>query len=111
MLKEVLYLLPVLTVAMAMNTLTGVYQKIGIEQVKFDWKVFFNGIVKFIIILACLVGTAYCCEHVSFLELNEFAPNLIMQLGITSYVGKVALNIYNIFKAHVGDNVVDESEG
>lgn len=110
MLKEVLSLLPVLAVAMSMNTLTGVYKKIGIEQVKFDWKVFCNGIVKFIIILACLLGTAYCCEHVAFLELNEFAPNLIMQLGITSYVGKVAFNIYNIFKSKLGDTHTDENQ-
>ena len=111
MLKEVLYLLPVLAVAMAMNTLTGVYQKIGIERVQFDLSVFLNGIAKIAIILICLVGTAYCCEHVEFLELNEFAPNLIIQLAITGYVGKVALNIYNIFKAHVGDGFVDENEG
>ena len=111
MLKEVLHLLPVLTVSMIMNTLTGVYQKIGIEQVKFDWKVFVHGIIKFIIVLACLIGTAYCCENVSFLELNEFAPNLIIQLGITGYVGKVAFNIYNIIKSSVSDSHIDESEG
>lgn len=96
---------------MVMNMLTGLYNKIGVAKTKFDFKIFMNGIVKLLIILLCLVGTAYCCESVSFLELNEFAPDLIMQLSITGYISKVAYNVYNILKSHVSDNVVDESEG
>lgn len=111
MLTEVFSLLPVLLTAMIMNTLTGVYQKIGIEKITFNWSIFLNGLVKLIIILVCLIGCAYCCEQVSFLELNEFAPNLIMQLGITGYVGKVACNIYKIITSHVSENVGDPNEG
>jgi hypothetical protein len=111
MLKEVFNLLPVLVVAMTMNTLTGVYQKVGVEKIPFNWNIFCNGVIKLFIILGCLVGCAYCCEQVAFLELNEFAPHLIMQLGITGYVGKVAYNLLNIIKTHVSDNTVDPNEG
>lgn len=111
MLTEVLSLLPVLLTAMVMNTLTGVYQKIGIEKIGFDWKIFINGVIKLVIIFTCLLGCAYCCDQVTFLDLGEMAPTLIIEVGITGYVGKVAYNLFNIIKSHVSSPQLDTNEG
>lgn len=102
MLNEVLGLCPVLLIMMFLNNLCGIYNKIGIEKIPFDFKKLFNGILKTSIIFASLIGISYACDCVDFLNI-ENTPLLIIKGAIVAYGAKVSGYVYKIVNASVGD--------
>ena len=102
MLHEVLILIPALLIAMLMNTLTGTYQKIGIEHIVFDKTIFFNGLIKLAIVFVSLVGLAYLCDTVAFLTLEE-TPLDMLKAAITFFGAKAGVNLYKILKGSVSE--------
>lgn len=102
MMANVLALIPVLAIMMIINVATGVYHKIGIEKIAFDWKIFINGIIKSLIVFGALIGLAYCCDAVDFLEL-ENTPIIMLKSVIVGYGAKVSVTLYNILRGNVSD--------
>ena len=93
--EEILKLLPVLAVAIAMNTATGVYYNVGTNKMQFKLSMLLSGIVKAVIIGFCFVGSAYCFE-VTDLATVGVTPQLIMNAAITLYMGKAMASFMKI---------------
>ena len=111
MLNEVIKLLPILLVVMGLNNLCGIYKKIGIEGISFDWRVFINGIIKTAIVFIGLIGIAYACDNVDFLDI-ENTPVIIIKGAIVAYGAKVSAYLYKIVNANVSDTeYIDEDLG
>ena len=56
---DILHMLPPLIVLMIANILLGLYAKIGIEEIEFDWKKLVSGIIKAVIIGIAALSLAY----------------------------------------------------
>ena len=57
--SDILHMLPPLIVLMVANILLGLYAKIGVEQITFDWKKLVSGIIKAVIIGIAALSLAY----------------------------------------------------
>jgi uncharacterized membrane protein len=52
-----------LGVAAAVNWALGLYDKIGVEQLSWDWKEFIRGAVKVGIIVGSVIGLGFAWQH------------------------------------------------
>ena len=52
-----------LGVAAAVNWALGLYDKIGVEQLTWDWKEFIRGAVKIGIIVGSVIGLGFAWQH------------------------------------------------
>ena len=109
MFSEVVNMIPILVIVMVLNTLCGVYNKIGIEKITFDCKIFINGLIKSLIVFVSLIGLAYCCDKVDFMNL-ETTPLVMIKGAIVGYGAKVGVSIFNILKSNVSDVVTENIE-
>lgn len=98
--EEILKLLPVLAIAIAMNTATGVYYNVGTNKMQFELSVLLSGVVKALIIGGCFVGSAYCFE-VTDLSTMGVTPQLIMNAAITLYMGKALASFMKILGVEI----------
>lgn len=111
MLNEVLGLCPVLLIMMVLNNLCGIYNKIGIEKIPFNFKKLLNGVIKTSIIFISLIGISYACDSVDFLNIDN-TPVLIVKGAIVAYGAKVSSYLYKIVNANVSDTeYIDEDLG
>ncbi len=92
---EILKLLPVLTVAIAMNIGAGLYYSVGTKNLTFDCKKLISGIIKAIIVAGMFVGTAYCFEATDLSSIGV-TPIFVMMSAITLYVTKALISLGKI---------------
>lgn len=52
-----------LGVAAAINWAMGLYEKLGKEQVKWNWKQFIIGLIKIILIVGTIIGAGFIWEY------------------------------------------------
>ena len=99
--ETILNLLPVLAIAIVMNTATGIYYNVGTNKMQFDLKILVSGVIKACIVGFCFIGTAYCFEMT---DLNSIgvSPDLIMNAAITLYVGKTISSLMKILGVEMG---------
>lgn len=90
--KEIILMLPYLTVAVACNVATGMYFKIGIEKFDFSWKKLIVGVIKAIIVCGTFVGFAYIIEVADI----GVTPKALMISVIVLYGTKAVSNLKNI---------------
>lgn len=93
--KEVIDLLPVLSLAMLANIATGIYYNIGKKNHSFDKKKLINGISKAIIIGFTFISLGYCCESVN-LENMGVQPTLAIYSAIAIYASKAFVSLIKI---------------
>ena len=94
---EVLYLLPVLAVAMILNIACGTWYNIKVTDIKFDRAKFLDGIKKALIIGCSLIGLAYIVKEVpSVTEAIGIAPVGVITLAIIGYTVKFVGNLVKI---------------
>lgn len=93
--KEVLNLLPVLTVAIIMNIGAGLYYNIEKLNMKFDWKFLMSGIFKAIIVAGLFVGTSYCFDKTDLSSIGV-TPSFMIMSAITLYVSKAVMSLGKI---------------
>lgn len=60
---DLLWALLFLGIAAISNWLLGLYDKLGVEKVTFNWKEFLRGIVKMLIIVAVAIGLGFAWEY------------------------------------------------
>ena len=92
--ETVLRMLPVLALLMATNILLGLYAKIGVEEIAFDWKKLVSGIAKAMIIGFSAVALAYATHEVDLSSLG-ITPELLINAAIVTYAYK---NFQNLAK-------------
>lgn len=66
------------------------YYNIGINKVKFDWKVLIIGVVKALIIAGAFIGLGYCFDKMDLTSIG-ISPETIMSAAIILYVTKAVL--------------------
>jgi len=93
--QNIITYMPVLGVAMVVNILLGLYYKIGVEELKFETKVFINGVIKAIIIALSFFGIAYCFTKTDLSQIG-ISPETIMLSAIALYVCKALTNLASI---------------
>lgn len=98
--EEILRLLPVLAIAITMNTATGVYYNVGTKNTQFSLSILLSGVIKACIISGCFVGSAYCFE-VTDLSALGVNPQLIMNAAITLYMGKALTSFMKILGVEI----------
>ena len=61
---ELLWGVLFLSIAAAVNWALGIYDKIGVEQLQWCWKMFIHGAAKLFIIIGSVIGLgfAWCCS-------------------------------------------------
>ncbi len=52
-----------LGVAAAVNWALGIYDKIGVERLTWDWKQFAHGAVKMFLIVGSVIGLGFAWQH------------------------------------------------
>ena len=92
---EIITYLPDLLIVILVNMALGVYGKIGIEKMSFDFKEFLNGVVKASIIAGSFIGLAYVFEQVD-LSAVGLTPMLMMSASIILYTGKSCTKLASI---------------
>lgn len=60
---ELLWAMLFLGIAAGANWLLGLYDKIGVEQLAWDWRSFFRGITKILIICGVAIGLGFAWEY------------------------------------------------
>lgn len=60
---ELCWAILILGVAACVNWILGLYDKIGVEQLKWDWKEFTRGAVKIGIIVGSVIGLAFVWQY------------------------------------------------
>ena len=95
--QEILFNLQILAVAMACNILVGVYYKVNVKEIKFEWVKLLNGIIKALIIAITFVGMAYIFDCLPQLA-DEIGiePKFVLLSGIVIYVTKTLTTLSKI---------------
>ena len=52
-----------LGIAAACNWLMGIFDKVGIQKVTWDWRQFIGGLIKICIIVGCIIGVGFIWEY------------------------------------------------
>lgn len=100
MLHTILYQMVSLGVAMVINILLGLYYNINIQNIKFDPKVFFIGIVKAAILAASFIGLAYVFNTTDLSSIG-ITPEMIMNAALIIYVTKDLQNLMKIMGVEI----------
>lgn len=87
---DLLWALLFLGIAATANWLLGLYDKLGVEKVTFNWKEFLRGIIKMLIIVAVAIGLGFAWEY-SGIDLSG--------AGLTPMTVTTTATIYFAFKA------------
>lgn len=95
LMKEILNLLPVLSVAVAMNVAAGMYYNIGTKKMSFDYKILLTGIIKSVIVAGLFLGTAYCFDATDLSSIGV-TPDFAMSSAIVLYVSKAMISLGKI---------------
>lgn len=102
--QEILKLLPVLAIAIAMNTAAGIYYNVGTNKMQFDLRILISGIVRAGIIGGCFIGSAYCFETTDLASIGV-TPALIMNAAITLYMGKAVKSLMKILEVDISSMI------
>lgn len=95
MIKEVVHTLPVLFALIIMNIISGMFNSISIEKVKFDKKKFIYGVLKAIVVSISILVLAYVFDTIDLSGIG-FTPMTIVSGGIMVYACKLGVNIIKI---------------
>ena len=52
-----------LGIAVVINWALGIYDKVGVEQIKWDWRTFLRGAVKIVIIAGSVIGLGFAWQY------------------------------------------------
>lgn len=100
---EIIYLLPVLGVAMILNIADGTWYNIKIDAIKFDWHIFLDGLKKALIIAVSFVGLAYIVANVpQVTDALGIEPKGIITLAIIGYTVKFVSQLAKILNITIG---------
>lgn len=84
--KEIITLLPYLVVAVACNIGTGMYNKIGIDQINFSFKKLIVGVIKAGIVCGAFIGLAYISQAVDIgISSKALLLSAIILYSVKSY--------------------------
>lgn len=92
---EIIQLLPILGIAVTMNTATGMYYSIGTQKKNFDPEVLFAGIEKACIVAGTFLGAALCFDATDLSSIG-ITPAFIMTSAIVLYVTKALKSLAHI---------------
>lgn len=94
---EILTYLPLLGIAMICNILVGLFYSINIKNIKFDWIILVNGIIKAIIIASVFIGLSYIFDSLKELaEAIGVTPKFVLISAITLYTSKAIVGLSKI---------------
>jgi len=91
---ELLKLILALGLAVVTNIALGMWYNIGKKNMKFDWKIFLNGIIKGAIIGGSFISLSYVLELSNIT--TEEVPIVILLGGITIYFGMCVTKLKDI---------------
>ena len=78
-----------LGICAAINWALGIYDKIGIEQLTWDWKTFVRGMAKIFIVVGSLIGLGYVWYFSNFdLSGIGWEPMTLVTSGAIYYAAK-----------------------
>ena len=78
---------------MICNILVGLFYSINIKNIKFDWTILVNGIIKAIII-SVFIGLSYIFDSLKELaEGNRVTPKFVLISAITLYTSKAIVGL------------------
>ena len=89
---DILPMLPPLIVLMIANILLGLYAKIGIEEIEFDWKKLVSGIIKAVIIGIAALSLAYATSVIDLSGVGV-EPATLITAAIVLYAQKAFTNL------------------
>lgn len=85
-----------LFVVIIVNILLGLYRRIGVEQIQFDWRVLLTGVLKAAIVAVSLIALTYVFDTTG-LGGDFVTPHDIMVAATVLYMGKSVDNLVGIF--------------
>ncbi|MDP4134042.1 MAG: hypothetical protein Q8882_08525 [Bacillota bacterium] len=103
MLHKILVYIPVLAVAMGLNILLGIYNKVEVKKFAFDWKVLVKGIIKAGIVFGTFIGLAFCFDYMDLSSIG-ISPDVVMSSSIIIYITKILNNLKDILAINGGDS-------
>lgn len=95
MVTEIIKYLPYLAIAMFLNILLGLYYKIGVKKITFNYKKLIGGIIKALIIGITFVGLSYIADGLNTQDIG-FEPKLLLLSAIILYSTKSFNQLRNI---------------
>lgn len=95
MIEQCIKYMPLLGIAAILNVLFGLYNNIAVKKQKFQFGVFFQGIVKAILFSVGIFGVSYIMDHME-IPLAVMTPEVILETGTLYYTSKVLAHIYKI---------------
>lgn len=93
--REIINMLPILVIAVIINIMLGTYYKIGKNKLKFNCKVFIQGLIKAFIVGASFIGLAYCFDVIDLSNIG-ITPTTIMSTSVIMYVTKDIQNLAKV---------------
>lgn len=100
------HMLLALLILMATNILLGLYARIGVEHISFDWKKLVAGTIKALIIGIATIALAYTATIVDLTSVGVTAETLVTA-AIILYAGKATTNLAKCLQV---DTTVNSSQ-
>lgn len=106
---ELLWALLFLGIAATCNWCLGIYEKIGVEQITWNWKEFARGIIKIIIICGVTIGLGFAWYY-SNIDLSGagLEPLTLTTTATAYYFYKAIKHLAAILTANKTETVSDE---
>ena len=84
---QVFWLMIPLSVTMLVNMALGVFEKIGLEKIKWDFNIFKMGIYKAVLLVLAFLGLSFVFNVMDLSELG-ITPISVITAAIFLYAGK-----------------------
>ena len=98
-----------LGICAAINWALGVYDKIGVEKLTWDWKAFARGMIKIVIVVGSLVGLGYVWYYSNFdLTGIGWEPMTLVTTGTIYYAAKSFKRIASIIHGQQENELPDD---
>ena len=106
--EEILNNLLYLFILIVINIATGLYYNIGKLKTEFNWKIFWTGIVKSLIVGLSFVGLTFVFDNTNMSEIG-ITPQAIMNSALLLYGGKAVINLSRILGVKNNENNLEET--
>lgn len=100
-----------LGICAAVNWALGLYDKIGVEQLSWDWKAFARGMAKIVIVVGSIIGLGFVWYYSKFdLSGIGWDPMTIVTGGATYYAAKSFKRIAEIIHGQKENELPEDLE-
>lgn len=100
---------PMLGLAILLNTLIGLFNNIAIRRFQFRWSILLTGLGRAALFVVCIFGLAFIMDHVDVIA-DEISPEILLQTGTLYYAGKVFIALKDMILPNTSLKQIPQAE-